>query len=99
MRPLLAKFPALRLLVVGDLMLDEYVLGDAHRLSPEAPVPVVLVERETSTPGGAANVALNLVSFGAKAELCGWSGTDSAATRLRARLDKVGVAYDPRFSR
>jgi D-beta-D-heptose 7-phosphate kinase/D-beta-D-heptose 1-phosphate adenosyltransferase len=96
---LLAKFPALRLLVVGDLMLDEYILGDAHRLSPEAPVPVVLVERETSTPGGAANVALNLVSLGAKAELCGWSGTDSAATRLRARLDKVGVAYDSRFSR
>ncbi len=99
MRPLLAKFPTLRLVVVGDLMLDEYIIGDAHRLSPEAPVPVVLVERETHFVGAAANVARNLVTFGAQAELCGWSGPDPAGQRLRDQLKKHGVACDPRFTR
>jgi D-beta-D-heptose 7-phosphate kinase/D-beta-D-heptose 1-phosphate adenosyltransferase len=99
MRSLLAKFPKLRLLVVGDVMLDEYLLGDSHRLSPEAPVPVVLVEKETHFAGAAANVARNLVAFGARAELCGWSGDDAAGGCLRADLEKCGVAYDKRFAR
>jgi len=99
MRNLLAKFFALRVVVVGDVMLDEYITGQAHRLSPEAPVPVVAVERETYVAGGSANVALNLVSLGAKAELCGWIGRDSAGDKLRAKLGDAGVAFDDRFAR
>jgi D-beta-D-heptose 7-phosphate kinase/D-beta-D-heptose 1-phosphate adenosyltransferase len=99
MRDLLAKFPALRAVVVGDVMLDEYIWGHAHRLSPEAPVPVVAVERETYVAGGSANVALNLVSFGAKAELCGWVGQDIAGEKLRAKLAEAKVAFDARFAR
>ena len=99
MRELLKKFPALRAVVVGDVMLDEYIWGHAHRLSPEAPVPVVAVERETYVAGGSANVALNLVSFGAKADLCGWIGRDPAGERLRALLDKSGVGFDKRLAR
>jgi D-beta-D-heptose 7-phosphate kinase/D-beta-D-heptose 1-phosphate adenosyltransferase len=99
MRELLKKFPALRAVVVGDVMLDEYIWGHAHRLSPEAPVPVVAVERETYVAGGSANVALNLVAFGAKADLCGWIGRDPAGERLRALLDKSSVGFDKRFAR
>ena len=99
MRSLLAKFPKLRAVVVGDVMLDEYIWGHAHRLSPEAPVPVVAVERETYVAGGSANVALNLVSFGAKAELCGWIGQDAAGEKLRAKLAEAKVAFDARFAR
>ncbi|HTB63468.1 MAG TPA: bifunctional ADP-heptose synthase [Opitutales bacterium] len=99
MRSLLAKFPKLRAVVVGDVMLDEYIWGHAHRLSPEAPVPVVAVERESYVAGGSANVALNLVSFGAKAELCGWIGQDPAGEKLRAKLQESGVTFDPRFAR
>jgi D-glycero-beta-D-manno-heptose-7-phosphate kinase len=99
MRELLDKFSALRVVVAGDVMLDEYIWGHAHRLSPEAPVPVVAVERETYVAGGSANVALNLVAFGAKAELCGWIGQDAAGERLRGLLAKTGVVFDPRFAR
>jgi len=99
MRKLLAKFPALRVVVVGDVMLDEYISGQAHRLSPEAPVPVVAVDRETYVAGGSANVALNLVSLGAKAELCGWIGRDVSGDKLRAKLHDAGVAFDDRFAR
>jgi len=99
MRDLLAKFPALRAVVVGDVMLDEYIWGHAHRLSPEAPVPVVAVERESYVAGGSANVALNLVSFGARAELCGWIGRDAAGDKLRAKLAESKVAFDARFAR
>ncbi len=99
MRELLAKFPKLRVVVVGDVMLDEYITGSAHRLSPEAPVPVVVVEKETYVAGGSANVALNLVSLGAKAELCGWIGRDVAGDNLQKKLSQSGVAFDPRFAR
>ncbi|HSH07479.1 MAG TPA: PfkB family carbohydrate kinase, partial [Burkholderiales bacterium] len=58
-----------RVLIVGDVMLDRYWFGDASRVSPEAPVPVVLVEREEARPGGAANVARNCVALGATAQL------------------------------
>ena len=61
---LLRKFPRRRVLVVGDLMLDRYVYGSVTRISPEAPVPVVKVAKETSMPGGASNVACNVRALG-----------------------------------
>ncbi|MEM1544752.1 MAG: PfkB family carbohydrate kinase, partial [Candidatus Bathyarchaeia archaeon] len=60
-----------KVLVVGDLMLDEYIIGVAERISPEAPVPVILCERRTYGAGGAANTALNLISLGAQVVVCG----------------------------
>ena len=65
MTALIERLAGLRVLVVGDAMLDEYVGGGADRISPEAPVPVVRVTGTTARPGGAANVALNVASLGA----------------------------------
>lgn len=83
----------LHILVVGDVMLDEYWFGDVRRISPEAPVPVVRVSRSDERPGGAANVARNIVALGAKATLLSVVGADSAADRLRAVLDQGGIAH------
>ncbi len=77
--------------VVGDLMLDEYIIGTAERLSPEAPVPVILCERKTYGAGGAANTALNLKALGARVFLCGLVGDDWAGERLRTLLNEQGV--------
>jgi D-beta-D-heptose 7-phosphate kinase/D-beta-D-heptose 1-phosphate adenosyltransferase len=99
LRKTLGKVSKLSVLVVGDVMLDEYVFGDAHRISPEAPVPVVSFKEEKHVAGGSANVALNVVSFGAKAELSGWIGADAAGGRLRALLAREKVAFDARFVR
>jgi ADP-heptose synthase, bifunctional sugar kinase/adenylyltransferase len=68
-----------RVLVVGDLMLDEYIIGVAERISPEAPVPVILCEQRTYGAGGAANTALNLLTLGAKVTVCGVVGNDGQA--------------------
>ena len=81
-----------RILVIGDTMLDKYVWGDASRLSPEAPVPVVRVQRETSVAGGAANVAFNLAALGASVSLFGRIGRDADGDRLRALLADGGVS-------
>lgn len=70
------------ILVIGDLMIDHYVWGDATRLSPEAPVPIVNVKNETTTLGGAANVAQNLVALGARVTLAGVIGDDTFGERL-----------------
>lgn len=83
----------LSVLVVGDVMLDEYWFGDVRRISPEAPVPVVHVSRCEERPGGAANVARNIVSMGAKATLLAVVGADATADRLRATLDEAGVRH------
>ena len=83
-----------RLLVVGDVMLDEFVWGTVSRISPEAPVPVVEVVKESSDPGGAANVARNLRPFCAGVHLCGLVGTDSHAGRLRDLLGVERIATD-----
>ncbi|MFA0751206.1 MAG: hypothetical protein SLRJCFUN_001609 [Candidatus Fervidibacter sp.] len=89
-----------RILVVGDLMLDEYIIGSAERISPEAPVPVILCERRTYGAGGAANTAMNLLTLGAQVVLCGIIGNDGAGEKLRAILteagiDTTGVLTDP----
>ena len=82
LRSALNRFRRLRILVVGDLMLDEFIYGRVSRISPEAPVPVVHVEKESAYPGGAANVARNLASLGIHAELSGGIGQDATAQEL-----------------
>jgi rfaE bifunctional protein kinase chain/domain len=82
------------ILVIGDLMIDHYIWGDATRLSPEAPVPIVNVKNESTTLGGAANVAQNLVALGAKVTLGGVIGDDSFGARLIEILTGEGIATD-----
>lgn len=79
---LLKKIKGLHILVFGDVMLDHYIWGDATRISPEAPVPVVDIARDSWTAGGAANVALNIASLGAKCAVAGAIGTDEAGVKL-----------------
>ena len=78
-----------RIVVLGDVMLDEFIWGDVTRISPEAPVPVVDIRRESVHLGGAANVLANLVALGAKACVVGVVGNDSAGQRLRASLKQA----------
>jgi rfaE bifunctional protein kinase chain/domain len=96
-RTLLQKIARLRILVVGDVMLDHYIWGDATRISPEAPVPVVHIENETHTAGGAANVALNVAALGARVELCGAIGNDKEGDQLREILRAKKVEFDEGF--
>jgi len=97
MKPAMPAFQDARLLVVGDVMLDRYWHGDAARISPEAPVPVVRVGKREDRPGGAGNVALNIAALGGAATLLGAVGDDDAARGLRARLEAAGVHCE--FSR
>lgn len=83
-----------RLLVVGDVMLDHFVWGNVRRISPEAPVPVVEVVRETLFPGGAANVARNLAEFTKHSFIMGRVGKDNDAQRLCSLLNEEGVSTD-----
>jgi D-beta-D-heptose 7-phosphate kinase / D-beta-D-heptose 1-phosphate adenosyltransferase len=85
------KFPEIRVMVIGDLMLDRYLWGKASRISPEAPVPVVNIERKTHSLGGAGNVALNLVSLGCQVELIGVVGNDVEADILRQSVMELGL--------
>lgn len=91
---ILSRVAGRRVLVIGDLMLDHYVWGDVSRISPEAPVPVVHVTRETDAAGGAANVALNLAALGVSAELIGCLGVDEPATRLRRLVEARGISME-----
>ncbi|MDX2080486.1 MAG: PfkB family carbohydrate kinase [Terrimicrobiaceae bacterium] len=89
---LLRNAAGCRLLVVGDVMLDEFVWGRVSRISPEAPVPIVEVQSESCYPGGAANVARNLRPFCANVEICGLVGQDLHADRLAALLRDDGIS-------
>jgi len=89
-----AEFPKKRLLVIGDVMLDGYIWGRVSRISPEAPVPVVEVVRESFFPGGAANVARNVRECGAEVYIMGLVGKDSAAEQLRSILETGGIRLD-----
>lgn len=80
-----------RIVTVGDAMLDEYLVGDADRISPEAPVPVVRVRERRYALGGAANVAQNVVAAGAQCTLVAAVGTDAAGRQLSAMLEEIGV--------
>ena len=80
-----------RVLVVGDVMLDRYWIGDASRISPEAPVPVVLFQEEMASAGGAANVARNCAALKARTRLLSVVGDDSEGELLSTMLKKDGV--------
>jgi len=77
--------------VIGDLMLDQFIWGDAERISPEAPVPVVLVSKETSMPGGAANIANNVAEMGGKPYMIGVVGSDLNGSFLTTKLKGSGI--------
>jgi len=84
------RLPGLRMLVIGDLMLDQYLWGRVERISPEAPVPVIDVAKSEGRPGGAANVALNAAAMGAKVLLSGVVGDDGEGERLLSLLGEQG---------
>ncbi len=88
---LFRKIARQHILVIGDVMLDHYIWGDATRISPEAPVPVVDIARDTWTAGGAANVALNLAALGARCTVAGFIGPDEAGARLTQILQEKGI--------
>ena len=85
---IIKKFKKARILVVGDLVLDQYIKGVVHRISPEAPVPIVLQKEAFYTPGGAANVANNLSSLGVEVTLVGRIGDDIEGQILKKELKK-----------
>ncbi len=91
-RELLAKMVGLRVVVVGDATLDAYIVGEVERISPEAPVPVLAVEREEFMLGGAANVAKCLVALGARAGLCTVIGDDADGSIFRREASNLGIA-------
>jgi D-beta-D-heptose 7-phosphate kinase/D-beta-D-heptose 1-phosphate adenosyltransferase len=93
-RELLTAAKSTRLLVLGDVMLDQFLWGRVARISPEAPVPVVDFERESFMPGGAANVARNLSALGVKTELFGIIGHDHAGHQLKSLLAEEHVESD-----
>lgn len=91
LKEILSKFPQINILVIGDVMLDRFIWGIVDRISPEAPVPIVQVEKESMVLGGAANVANNIVSLGSKVLLAGVIGTDSQGENLEAKLKQQGI--------
>jgi rfaE bifunctional protein kinase chain/domain len=93
-RQLIERLSSRRVLVIGDLMLDEFIYGRVSRISPEAPVPVVEVTRQVYYPGGAANVARNVREFTPGVGLIGLVGECEHATRLRSLLGAQGIGWD-----
>lgn len=93
-RQILTAAQKMRILVVGDVMLDQFIWGGVSRISPEAPVPVVDFQRENYMPGGAANVARNLVSLNTPAALFGVIGQDDAARKLLKLLAEQSIGCD-----
>jgi D-beta-D-heptose 7-phosphate kinase/D-beta-D-heptose 1-phosphate adenosyltransferase len=88
---LLDRLPGRRILIVGDLMLDEFLWGHVRRISPEAPVPVVDLHKRSHVPGGAANTAANVAGLGGQARLLGVVGEDEAGRLLRRSLEGLGI--------
>lgn len=93
-RKYLDRFRHSRVLVLGDVMVDEYVWGTVSRISPEAPVPVVAVNSESVRVGGAANVAANIAALGGDVRIVGVVGNDGPAERLTHELEQAGVKAD-----
>lgn len=91
---LLSCLDGTRILVVGDLILDQYVWGEVNRISPEAPIPVVEVLRESFSLGGAANVAHNARALGAAVDACGVVGEDEEGKRVLRMLEEKGIGTD-----
>ncbi len=90
-KKIISKFRDAKILVIGDLMLDEFLWGDVSRISPEAPVPVVRVRSESFMPGGAANVANNIHALGATVRVAGVVGMDERGRILTGELEKKGL--------
>lgn len=88
---LLGEFKGLRVLIIGDVMLDSYIWGKVNRISPEAPVPVVMHSFAENRLGGAANVALNLHSLGALPVMCSFIGTDEGGSAFRNLIASLGM--------
>lgn len=88
---ILEQFKKSRVLIIGDVMLDKYIEGNASRLSPEAPVPVIAVATERYVPGGAANVANNIVSLEGNTSIVGLIGTDIAGSQLKKVLNDLNI--------
>jgi len=93
---ILRSFAKIKALVVGDVMLDTYLFGTVNRISPEAPVPIVDIERKESRPGGAANVAMNIAALGGKAVVCSAVGKDEQGEHLLRLLGKNSLLSDHR---
>jgi D-glycero-beta-D-manno-heptose-7-phosphate kinase len=91
---LVERFARASVLVVGDVMLDQFLVGRVERISPEAPVPIVAFDHEENRVGGAANVASNVAALGGTAHLVGLVGADAAAAILRAGLQAHGIVPD-----
>ena len=91
---LLDNFTGVSVTVIGDIILDQFIWGIVERISPEAPVPVIQITRETIHLGGAANVAANLVALGARPVLIGVIGEDQAGITLRKEMERMGMATD-----
>ena len=91
---LLQNVKTKRIAVIGDVMIDRYIWGNVNRISPEAPVPIVEVESESSRLGGAANVANNIVSLGATAQLIGIVGDDFSGKEFRSILEEQNSSSD-----
>ena len=89
-----SKFSNVKIAILGDVMLDQYWWGTVERISPEAPVPVVRLTKETVVPGGAANVAMNVVGLGARPTLIGCIGNDIAAEQLKKHLRSAKMDCD-----
>lgn len=87
----LKAFKTIRALVLGDLMIDEYLWGEVDRISPEAPVPIVSIKKETSTLGGAGNVINNLVAMGAAVSVVGTAGTGTTGRLMLDKFNDLGV--------
>jgi rfaE bifunctional protein kinase chain/domain len=94
---ILKNFPRVRLLVVGDIMMDRSILGKVSRISPEAPVPVIIVETEAFNLGGAANVAHNIRSLGGIVSLCGIVGDDENGKKIYERIVERGIQTEGIF--
>ena len=91
LRSLFDRFSSKHILVIGDLILDQYIWGDVGRISPEAPVPVVSVTQREFRLGGAGNTAANLASMQCQVSIAGVTGRDSKGERIRHLLDEIGV--------
>ncbi len=84
-------FSEIKVLLIGDFMVDHYIIGTSNRMSPEAPVPVVIPEKEYSIPGGAGNVAMNLAALGSEITCLGCVGNDSWGKKLLSILNNKGI--------
>lgn len=97
LRKILDGFSKVKVLVIGDIMMDRFIWGKVSRISPEAPVPVVVVEKETFLLGGAANVVNNVHSLGGKVALCGVVGDDEMGQRIIKELTEMGIGINGVF--